>query len=365
MNDSNKNKEEKKEKLKNIEAEAKIRRVDIIDEVISKKKKKKLNKKEKIKAKVSIVKKAIYQNISLISEIYKKWSIVFFLNIIVMISVFTLNYIVHQIEKTQLDLRNNTANGGDISLIKTYFGDSILIDKSDVIHATNLIQKGYEDSSISYAIYGIVHRNDLVIDLGASFGYYTLYLSRLVGENGVVYSIEGRENIFKLLDGSISINKLKNISLYNKLVYRKSGLFMVDSTAFNEHNLINIFDDDKARRNVINMQFFALDDILPKVTNIKLLLISIDRNSQRLLIGASNIISRSPNIKIIIHVNDKSDKAEYIETLTLLKNMGFSFWVIKDLGAISPLNDPNAIVNDGPKNILIAKDLNDVNLNII
>ena len=56
-----------------------------------------------------------------------------------------------------------------------------------------------------------VKSGDLVIDVGANIGLFSLILSDLVGDNGQVYSFEPIPMLHKKLTNNINLNRIKNV----------------------------------------------------------------------------------------------------------------------------------------------------------
>lgn len=50
-----------------------------------------------------------------------------------------------------------------------------------------------------------------VLDIGANIGYYSVMMGKLVGEKGVIYSVEPALSNIQLLDLNVRLNKLENI----------------------------------------------------------------------------------------------------------------------------------------------------------
>ena len=57
-----------------------------------------------------------------------------------------------------------------------------------------------------------VKKNDVVIDLGAHIGYYTLMMAKLVGESGKVFAFEPEPRNLVLLKKNIKVNCYNNIN---------------------------------------------------------------------------------------------------------------------------------------------------------
>ena len=67
-----------------------------------------------------------------------------------------------------------------------------------------------------------VSPGDVVFDIGANVGYFTLSCSKLAGQNGKVYSFEAIPGTAEILEKNYHLNSLKNITLYKKAVSDKT-----------------------------------------------------------------------------------------------------------------------------------------------
>ena len=52
---------------------------------------------------------------------------------------------------------------------------------------------------------------DIVVDIGAAFGFYTILSSKRIGLNGKVVAIEAQPNSFEMLNQNIKLNGLANV----------------------------------------------------------------------------------------------------------------------------------------------------------
>ncbi|MBD0360091.1 MAG: FkbM family methyltransferase, partial [Nitrososphaeraceae archaeon] len=58
-------------------------------------------------------------------------------------------------------------------------------------------------------------QGDIVVDIGAAFGFYTIISSKRVGTNGKVVAIEANPGNFEMLNRNIKLNQLTNIISLN------------------------------------------------------------------------------------------------------------------------------------------------------
>jgi FkbM family methyltransferase len=77
-----------------------------------------------------------------------------------------------------------------------------------------------------------VHPGDWVLDIGANVGYYTMYLSDLVGNDGHVFAFEPILDTSEILSSAARFLSRRNITIFNAAVSEKSELlrFMIDKS---------------------------------------------------------------------------------------------------------------------------------------
>jgi hypothetical protein len=81
-------------------------------------------------------------------------------------------------------------------------GHLIYLDATD---AMGLTFRKEAPPSLRY-LKTVVHRGDVVADVGAHIGYYTLSLARLVGEQGHVFAFEPTPATAALLKKNVAVN---------------------------------------------------------------------------------------------------------------------------------------------------------------
>jgi FkbM family methyltransferase len=53
-----------------------------------------------------------------------------------------------------------------------------------------------------------------VLDVGAHYGWYTIYLSKIIANRGVVFAFEPSEAVFSFLKRNVELNDLRNVRLF-------------------------------------------------------------------------------------------------------------------------------------------------------
>jgi hypothetical protein len=82
---------------------------------------------------------------------------------------------------------------------------------------------------------------DIVIDIGAHIGRYTIIASKRVGANGKVVAIEADPSNFEMLNRNIKLNRLQNITTLNYAAFSKETkvkLYLPAGDIFTKYNTI-------------------------------------------------------------------------------------------------------------------------------
>ncbi len=261
---------------------------------------------------------------------------------------------------------NKHCHGSNVILAKMYTGDPILVNVQDVKRGSHILSRGYIDSQISTLMYRFVRPNDTVIDIGSGFGYYTMYLARIVGPRGHVYSFEARKETYDLLVSSIKINNFYNVHTYHNLLFSSEADVLLDTkdkdnvSNFGTARIIidysQIPTDSETRR----MKTQPLDAVLPDIGHVSLMHINARGNELSIITGARHLIARSPGIKIIISW-DKKALQEHVNVSQIVNQffqLGFHFWLINnDNGELVELLRGEDVINIDKGRLLIAKNL--------
>src|SRR3990167_1916537 len=134
-------------------------------------------------------------------------------------------------------------------------GHKMLLDSKDSL---NLSLYGIYEEYETELIQKEIQKGDVVLDIGANIGYYTLIFAKLVGENGKVFAFEPDPTNFDLLKQNVENNGYKNVVLDRKSVSDKNGRLKL---FLSEDNLADhrIYDSKDGRR-FVEIESVKLDD---------------------------------------------------------------------------------------------------------
>lgn len=186
-----------------------------------------------------------------------------------------------------------------------------------------------------------VKKDDIVFDLGANIGYFTLLAAKLTGKEGRVYSFEPEPKNYNYLLKNIKLNNYDNVLATQKAVSDKNGrtkLYICEHDT--GHHTINQYEGIKNykpntdnKENFIEIDTVTLDDFLrDKEKVIDVIKIDIEGAEMLALSGMNETIKQNKNIKMFIEFfpllirKMGSSPEEFVRRL--LEDYGFSIFVI-------------------------------------
>jgi FkbM family methyltransferase len=178
------------------------------------------------------------------------------------------------------------------------FGHEMFLDPTDSIVSPLLLRDGYFEPYETTLIEAEIRPGDVVLDIGANIGYYTLIFARLVGERGRVYAFEPDPTNFRLLKKNVRANGYHNVIFVQKAVADKAGqlpLFLCPDNK-GDHRLFDSHDD----RASINIDVTTLDEHFAEFQGeINFIKMDIQGSEARAVRGMEKLLRRFPDVRII------------------------------------------------------------------
>jgi FkbM family methyltransferase len=198
------------------------------------------------------------------------------------------------------------------------------INKEDLI-----IMSRHEDEIIHHFN---TKQGDIVVDVGAHIGKYTLIASKRVGANGKVIAIEAHPGNYEMLNRNIKLNGLTNVTTLNYAVYSKESkvkLFLPGEKS--NHSIYNTLLPSRAtdEGKFVEVTADTLDNLLQKNgishAEVNWLKIDVEGAELEVLKGAHVLLSNSNNIRLLIEVhNIEDDKNLYTPIMDLMQKYNFN-----------------------------------------
>jgi FkbM family methyltransferase len=171
---------------------------------------------------------------------------------------------------------------------------------------------------------------DIVVDIGAHIGHYTIIASKRIGMYGKVVAIEANPDNFEMLNRNIKLNQLTNIISLNYAVYSKDTkikLYLAGKESdYTIYDTIMIERAARGQENFVEVNAHTLDYLLQLygINEVNWIKIDVEGAEYEVLKGATNMLSKSKDISLLIEIHNLSQGANlYKPILKLLDSYHF------------------------------------------
>ncbi|HEX5905197.1 MAG TPA: FkbM family methyltransferase [Candidatus Nitrosocosmicus sp.] len=153
-------------------------------------------------------------------------------------------------------------------------------------------------------------RGDIVVDIGAHIGRYTLIAAKRVSLNGKVIAIEANPDNFEMLNRNVKLNQLTNVTSLNYAVYSqetKIKLYLAGGGSGQTiYNTIMAERAKEGKEKFVEINANTLDHLmqLQGISEVNWIKIDVEGAELEVLKGAVNIISRSKDISLLIEIHN-------------------------------------------------------------
>lgn len=206
--------------------------------------------------------------------------------------------IIESSNKSKMLKRGNGRN-----LYKLPSGDMLWLDEKKYLDEC-IIKQGIFEEESTKIVEKIIKKGDVVLDIGANIGYYTVMFSRLVGEKGKVFAFEPTCHYGEVLQKNITQNEaanciIKNFGLSNKSTNAEISIGTCSAT------MHWASDSDPCEKETIKL--CVLDEIFPTlgVDKVDFIKIDVDGHESKFFGGAWKTLDKF-DPAIILEVNQEN-----------------------------------------------------------
>ena len=151
----------------------------------------------------------------------------------------------------------------------------------------------------------MVKEDNVVVDLGAHIGYYTMLAARLVGKGGKVFAFEPEPNNYALLVKNVEVNGYDNVVAVKKAVASKSGVgkLFLPARGPGKARLSQTLVDLELGKEFITVETVSLDEFSrDKNAVINFIKMDIDGGETAALLGMDRVIRVNENLKMTVEL---------------------------------------------------------------
>jgi FkbM family methyltransferase len=156
----------------------------------------------------------------------------------------------------------------------------------------------------------VIREGDVVVDLGANLGYFTLLAAKLIGKRGRVYSFEPEPRNYHYLLKNIELNGYDNVSAMQKAVSDRSGKVKLYVCAYDSgHHTINQYEGIKAynpnfagdKKDFVEVATVTLDEFFEGMKQpISVIKMDVEGAEMLALSGMDRVVRENEDIKMFV-----------------------------------------------------------------
>tara|TARA_Y100000590_G_scaffold432073_1_gene547644 strand:+ start:669 stop:1556 length:888 start_codon:yes stop_codon:yes gene_type:complete len=187
-------------------------------------------------------------------------------------------------------------------------GHKMFLDKFDSLDLSINKEYGVLETKI---IKDEIKPGDIVLDIGAHIGYFTLILAKYVGDKGLVCAFEPEPKNFKLLSKNVQVNNYKNVILTNKAVSNKNEkcLLYVGQESSGANRIYEPKKSLSQKFQTVTTETIVLDDFFKNKENLdKISFIKMDMEGAeyKAILGMDLLFEKNKKISILTEFSKKS-----------------------------------------------------------
>lgn len=196
--------------------------------------------------------------------------------------------------------------------------------------------------------------NDIFIDVGACIGDYSLFASSII-TNGHVYAFEPFKKSIEMFEENITLNGIKNISIYKGVASDKNGY---ERLSVEKESEVNHITHGKKTGNTIKIPSITLDTYIVEnnIKQIAILKIDVEGSEMKVLKGAEKSIQEKKIKKILIELNKNNQffGTSNQKIITWLKKQQYNVYLFEE-DRVKKITSTKGVENDQIVNVLAIK----------
>ncbi len=145
---------------------------------------------------------------------------------------------------------------------------------------------------------------DVVLDIGAHIGLFTVVAARLVGPTGHVYSFEPTPNTRKTLERTVQLNDVADwVHIHGEAVSRESGTATFFDTGHPGSNANSLVPSTKQHQRELRVETTSLDDfVAARASRLDVVKIDAEGNELAVLQGGERVLrEHRPALALALH----------------------------------------------------------------
>jgi FkbM family methyltransferase len=167
-------------------------------------------------------------------------------------------------------------------------------------------------------------KGDVVVDIGAHIGRYTITSAKQVGNMGKVVAIEADPENFEILKRNIALNNLTNVLPLNYAVFStKTKIKLYEQSASAKYNSVMLTRAARTK-NYVEVNADTLDVILKQngINQVNWIKIDVEGAEFEVLKGSTEMLS-GENVSLFVEIHNINEPRHYHNVIDFLKHRNY------------------------------------------
>ncbi|MGH9016416.1 MAG: FkbM family methyltransferase [Acidimicrobiales bacterium] len=229
--------------------------------------------------------------------------------------------------------------GDHTALVATRFGAKMLLDTTDAMVTPWLVLDGLWESHVTGWLQETLRPGQVVVDVGANVGYFTVLAAMLVGPQGAVVAVEAHPRLAELLRRNVIINGLHgSVTVWPRAAWsRATELKLHLRQHFASNSSVGSVGAEALSRlgdteEIVEVAAVALDDLLEGVGPVDVLKVDVEGAEVQVFTGLARTLAASRDVTVMFEwspqqVRDVGDEPAAL--IELLRGHGFRFRLLE------------------------------------
>jgi FkbM family methyltransferase len=186
---------------------------------------------------------------------------------------------------------------------------TVFVDSTDRSQGMSLLMHGHWEMATTELICSLVKPGMTVVDAGACWGYFSVLMAHLVGASGRIHSIEPNSRSAELLAQTMAVNGFKKRSFLHNVALGDSPAddvsFVSRPGRFMNNHLLRageLTSRPETAAQLAHVCVRTLDSLIPSGP-VDFVKIDVEGAEREMLLGMTEIVQRSRNIRMIMEFN--------------------------------------------------------------
>lgn len=219
------------------------------------------------------------------------------------------------------------------------------------------------EPELLYLLFHAVREDDFVIDAGANIGFFSLLMSRIVGDGGSVLAVEPAAVNVEKMRANIGLNHFSNIEILNNPLARQKKT--VEFYLQHDSGRNSAWRDHTAVTEEVEVETCTLDDICEDRRIPKLIKLDIEGSEFEALQGGKYLLSMHPPF-VVLEINPEAlghMGTSPLEIRDLMQKHGYEMFALNENGRLPALipDSCELLINRLNTNVLFST-LDDISM---